>query len=557
MNKCKDCSIELRFQFSIWNHFWQEHSKCFKCDVKFESSNELRNHRREKHKSLFLCDFCDLCSRTKQNLKSHLELKHFYCQKCKEPYQEKSAYLDHLSSIHGGQNGSFFSYLSQQCKICKKVIGSKYLRYHLVMNHFACSHCDKTFPSKKEVFEHMIEVHDQKQLHCDICDYTTIFKSKLSRHSVQCSGREKSQKHKSTISKYKNFYKEESSKCNDCKIRFTASSTLFYHKWAKHQKCAKCDIRFENLEELKNHSKSIHGIKPLFQRNIKCSECDHSSMNSSNHKYHMTSKHNFCVKCDIKFEDREKLQAHMKRTHDSNEIHTTKLYKCELCGRKVSCKKTLQVHMLSLHSNKDLKKSCKDCSFVTENLNLAWKHYFDKHCKCFECNEIFSTKDNLEDHVNKDHSSIIKFCTICFKFNSIIYFNTHMRIHSNSIQCNDCQYKAKFQYSMWNHYWQSHSKCYKCEIQITTSIEFRTHMTSHDNVHMCHSCDFITRTVALLDRHKKSKHNYCKFCNIKFEDYNKLKIHLRKDHANIGSRKPLKRNLNVINVETISKQLKK
>ena len=301
MNKCKDCSIELRFQFSIWNHFWQEHSKCFKCDVKFESSNELRNHRREKHKSLFLCDFCDLCSRTKQNLKSHLELKHFYCQKCKEPYREKSAYLDHLSSIHGGQNGSFFSYLSQQCKICKKVIGSKYLRYHLVMNHFACSHCcDKTFPSKKEVFEHMIEVHDQKQLNCDICDYTTIFKSKLSRHSVQCSGREKSQKHNSTISKYKNFYKEESSKCNDCKIRFTASSTLFYHKWAKHQKCAKCDIRFENLEELKNHSKSIHGIKPLFQRNIKCSECDHSSMNSSNHKYHMTSKHHFCVKCNIK-----------------------------------------------------------------------------------------------------------------------------------------------------------------------------------------------------------------------------------------------------------------
>lgn len=75
------------------------------------------------------------------------------------------------------------------CCLCQKVsYNRKALRDHLERVHckskkMFCDLCPKFYFTRRAIFAHM-KVHNKKNFTCNICDYKTVFKSRLKTHKM-------------------------------------------------------------------------------------------------------------------------------------------------------------------------------------------------------------------------------------------------------------------------------------------------------------------------------------------------------------------------------------
>ena len=106
---------------------------------------------------------------------------------------------------------------------------------------------------------------------------------------------------------------------------------------------------------------------------------------------------------------------------------------------------------------------------------------------CPECGKVFTTKYNLQKHIQSKHEGI-------------------------KYPCNHCDYQATQQCSLKNHMQSKHEgikyPCYECDYQATTQLNLNRHIQSqHEGIkYPCDQCDYQGTTQGNLNRHIQSSH---------------------------------------------------
>ena len=223
----------------------------------------------------FNCVYCSFNTSSNDCVVSHqLQFGNYNCldTECNETFKCKSAFKDHLGSIHPNCKPYF-------CTECDAIYLKQFsFNRHIKTKHTEifgnkCCECAEKFSSKQQLDHHLQFKHsDPRGFKCSKCFKKFVSRSERSKH-----------------------YKVHFYQCSDCGERYSTEIKLVHHLRSVHSDprpwhCSKCDSRFERSMLLTYHIKSMH-LELL--------------------KHH-------CRECDKKFYKRYDLVKHMKRIHKSS-----------------------------------------------------------------------------------------------------------------------------------------------------------------------------------------------------------------------------------------------
>ncbi|XP_055311515.1 zinc finger protein 878-like [Sitodiplosis mosellana] len=341
--------------------------------------------------------------------------------------------------------------------------------------------------------------------------------------------------------------------------------------------CARCDMSFELLKELRHHVKEVHEkkVKPKRKRKPKLKPIQSlpekttisgrkklsrhvrevHEENRSTTRRKKEEKSFQCYLCRAIFSTAKELRVHMER-HERDqkcEICKTELTLDELsshlCGEKrsIGCEYcsneftiTLQLveHLETAHENKKLYK-CEKCPIFFASIGLkefhmkSHEHDAPRPYVCKVCSRAFAKKILLRYHTERHTKIRPHLCDECGRsFASARSLDYHKNLEHNErshvdnekrtqvIQCPDCP-KTFFQMDAFKRHNVSHREnkdkyvCRICQAELQTKKSYSKHIRKHQ------------RTDA-------DRKYACPLCDRKFFSSNHLKCH-QKVHISVRS----------------------
>lgn len=185
----------------------------------------------------------------------------------------------------------------------------------------------------------------QTQYCCNVCQYSTIYRHNLTRHT-----------------KAKHPSKESTSES-------TLPAIMFEHM------CHHCGKKYRSKFGLSTHIKSVHENTYRF----KCDTCQRGFQGLWNFRGHLRSHHTElkekCKQCSKTFNYRSSLQRHELEHKNGNSTSDVSKLSCSVCGVQCTNAKNLSDHKRGLHGGKLY--MCKVCGKT-----FRWRSslsYHEKH----------------------------------------------------------------------------------------------------------------------------------------------------------------------------------
>ena len=393
---------------------------CTICSKFFVSKQALAAHVfAGKHS-----DTCNVCLKqfeSKQHLEDHITTAHtlpdfrkrLRCVICniyfKRKNKDKSTLVKHMKSEHN---------VGYKCPICQMQQPSlSTLNQHKIQEHnsavkikYLCPKCGKEFIHKRKYEQHVSKIS---------CNYTgrkcPICEEKIESMSLKID-------HIATKHKDIKLYD-----CSECSSRFITQNGLKRHISFVHRKnvgniCPTCGKTYRSISVLKDHISYMHEgkVKPK----LKCSLCEESYSHSifgkqalENHMSVHEGKIFQCSNCNMEFNSKNKLEAHIAKEHDRSKLH-----KCAHCDSGYLTKTALLSHIAFVHE-KTIGNICPHCGRNCINKGVLKQHVRNVHelagtkpYKCGDCEKHFKTEGEKKTHIKIIHEG--KFtvnCPICQK----------------------------------------------------------------------------------------------------------------------------------------------
>lgn len=263
---CLQCSSNFYSRQELGVHSRQEHKtepkyKCNFCSKNFVIYSAFHNHLISQHDSTlkFCClfcskFFCDLVSLYKHQLKDHETATHF-CLYCGLVSKTSGKLKDHVvSHLKPEEIGDMFT-----CDICMKMFKTKkFVRAHIMLHltnktgkkNFICHVCGKSFFQKKYLYGHRLVHQEERPFQCEFCPKNYKSKRELGQHYL-ARHPEKNHDYKNKKARTKKY------NCDVCRQGFMSLKVMIDHKnthlgVTPHQ-CVQCGKQFSTLKFLRLH----------------------------------------------------------------------------------------------------------------------------------------------------------------------------------------------------------------------------------------------------------------------------------------------------------------
>uniref|UniRef100_A0A8C8S517 Zinc finger protein 335 n=1 Tax=Pelusios castaneus TaxID=367368 RepID=A0A8C8S517_9SAUR len=237
------------------------------------------------------------------------------------------------------------------CRIC----GSRFLthddlRFHVNSHEandpqlFKCLQCSYRSRRWSSLKEHMFNHVGSKPYKCEECDYTSVYKKDVIRHSAVHSRDRK--KRADPPPKLNSFPCPVCSRVYPMQKRLTQHMKT--HSTEKPHMCDKCGKSFKKRYTFKMHL--LTHIQAIANRRFKCEFCDYVCEDKKvllNHQLsHMNDKPYKCSFCKYSTFREDFLVSHMAVKHTGG-----KPFACEYCHFTTKHKKNLRLHVQCRHAD--------------------------------------------------------------------------------------------------------------------------------------------------------------------------------------------------------------
>ena len=265
---CQSCDKKFRHPRGFKKHKCGKYSEedddvkpsfhCNKCSKRFMDFHDLKLHVNQFHKSDFLN--CKGCASKYELLEEHLE----HQQVCSPGSKRLKIKLEKLS----------------KCQLeSKNLKNQSNTRNFKVKNPndkraaYQCEHCDKSYPSSRNLYRHMLIVHEGRRYTCKVCSLEFKEKYLMKAH-------------------FENVHEGIRHRCEYCDQLFANTVYLNQHMRVEHgvvdyYKCQECEEGFTRKEELTKHVKIVHQGSNFFR----CRKCDVSFIRKENLIRHNADLH--------------------------------------------------------------------------------------------------------------------------------------------------------------------------------------------------------------------------------------------------------------------------
>ncbi|XP_051758484.1 zinc finger protein 335-like isoform X3 [Ctenopharyngodon idella] len=269
-----------------------------------------------------------------------------FLQKKYKKYMNRNKYYRSLKPLLRPHN----------CWICgSRFLSQEDLRFHVDSHEgndperFKCLQCSYRCKRWSSLKEHMFNHEGTKPYKCEVCDYSSVYKKDVIRHSA-VHNKSKSRKTDMSCGNPSQVPKVSEFPCPIC-----------------------CRV-YPMQKRLTQHMKT-----------------------------HSTEKPHMCDKCGKSFKKRYTFKMHLL-THIQNCGNST--FKCEFCEYTCNDKKHLLNHQLSHTNDKPFK--CEECKYSTSKedflvSHIAIKHTGEKPFSCDMCHFTTRHRKNLRLHVQCRH----------------------------------------------------------------------------------------------------------------------------------------------------------
>ncbi|CAB3258314.1 unnamed protein product [Arctia plantaginis] len=259
-----------------------------------------------------------------------------------------------------------------------------------------------------------------------------------------------------------------------------------------------------------------------------------------------------CNSCVLGFTRKETFDKHMAKKHDES----IGPHKCDICEVRFASKMSVANHRLRHYSC----YRCRLCKYDTTELWSALNHCKMKHKRdrldsihCTQCDTVVKTAEELEEHIQLEHSLHCNECGVRFKGKNTLRNHMKRGLHSSVVTdkrnyiCDVCTRtfvtKSRLESHMAGHNTSLAKKlsyCHACKVQYKNIYVYRNHLknsTNHsERAFSCPECNKKFASKVYWTRHynfyhlHKSQYN-CEICNKLFISDWRLKNHRQKHHG--------------------------
>lgn len=261
-------------------------------------------------------------------------------------------------------------------------------------NVFPCDYCERSFPLRQLLDIHAANHVRDRKFACEVCKKGFFSKYDLGKHILIHTG-------------------ERPFKCVICTKAFSRSTLLRRHERIHSDQpkflCAYCERPFLSKDEWEKHTLNHQKRRPFFCRVCKKSFAFKQGL-ERHEVVHSIDQPFKCEHCENSFSTQGKLARHLT-------VHAGKRpYPCRMCEKS---------YLLSHHLTRHM-RSHKEAGLASY--------------KCYECDEIFTNRDDLIYH-SAVHATESLTCPLCKdKFDSIDEVTEHIKLHIKGEQyaCEFC-----------------------------------------------------------------------------------------------------------------------
>ena len=197
IKKCNLCAYTSNRLYNLKVHKDTVHKKlqfqkCEICHHVFETEEKLHKHMEKLHSQREVCASCGKQFKNKNSLRGHMISKHpnecidgnlFKCTTCDRSFPHRQGLADHMDS--------HTNYKRHECSKCSAKFCYKSSLYrHITIcggnSLFVCDVCSKGFSLKLYLDQHMAGKHSKKTLLC-ACGAAFAWRGSLSNHRSRCA----------------------------------------------------------------------------------------------------------------------------------------------------------------------------------------------------------------------------------------------------------------------------------------------------------------------------------------------------------------------------------
>ncbi|XP_039252108.2 zinc finger and BTB domain-containing protein 41-like [Styela clava] len=181
---CKICGEVSVNQRALDSH-QRIHTKPFKCEFCkkcFEGAWRLRYHLKiHTNEKPFSCELCGKSFRYRYKLRNHIANHEapYKCELCGMEFSLKATLKRHV--LNRPKNLENHTCLTCGISFCRRINFNNHMVCHSNIRPYPCEICGADFKTKPALNMHK-NCHSRKQIRCEICNESYIYKDYLDRH---------------------------------------------------------------------------------------------------------------------------------------------------------------------------------------------------------------------------------------------------------------------------------------------------------------------------------------------------------------------------------------